>query len=250
MEEREAKRIIVKEYRKLRKEGADRSQIYLNIIALKRELNLTEYVNSLYVDVKRWIDIHFLDLAKRDFGYDVFVAEPFCKQIELFTPEKSLRLYQYLLNACEDNHAETSDVAECIKRKQFEVWRNNGSRCRIFLYKIANNFLWIALSVIVFIGLVMVCFLPAPCEWMGCLDIHFLDWPGLENQHSFGTHLFNALYYIAHGETETPMVLPLNPGGVIWVIAVECAFWGFLVNFLYQHLVGYLRRIGLNKEED
>lgn len=250
MELVEAKEYIDKEYEKLRMEGADRSQIYLNIIAFKRFFTLEEYVKPLYVDVKQWILFHFEDLTNKDFGYDVFSAEPFLEQIEFFPAEKSLRLYQFLQYACDENHVDSSEIKKRERKLQINLWLKNGNRFKAVCFLMANNFGFICASIILFIALVIVSFLPAPFEWMRWLDLHFLDWTPAESQQTFTGYLSNALFYIAHGETEIPMVTPRNPAGVLWVIAVECAFWGFLGNFLYQHISHYLSRIGLNREEE
>ena len=247
LSEEQARALILREYGKLMEPGNDRSQIYLNIIALKRECGLELLNRSLYQDVKAWIGIHFEDLMNKDYGYDVFRLEPFAEQIELFPPEQSLSLYHFLLHACEQNYAVTEELKGMIERKQLDLWRSRHSWLRFALYKLANDGLWIFFATLMFIALVIVSFLPAPADWMHCIDITFFDGRNVESLQTFSDYLENALFYIMHGETESPIVAPRNLGGVVWVLLTEFAFWGLLINFLYQHITAYLRQWGLSR---
>lgn len=235
MTEEGIKNIIDGEYVKLQDTHSDRCQIFANLIDIKRAYNLLDYRQSLYVDAKDWIITFFIDLDKKDFGYDDFDISIFSSQLDEFKPEQAVKLYKLLNRNCKVKEIDTDEIEKKIQVCLREYWRNNKMICRLILNLMANNILILFATCCIYVCLIGLALLPAPFKFMEVIVVEPLslsDYLGLNN-------MGNALLYIMHGVTEKPLITPINFGGVLIMLFWEFIFWGVIGNFAYQKIVQY-----------
>ncbi|MBD5280110.1 MAG: hypothetical protein HDS35_06150 [Bacteroides sp.] len=235
------------DYQRLQRTGEDRCQILATIIALKQIEDQTDYRQSIYVDAKQWIRFFFEDLTDKDFGYDQFSLANFSPIIDRFPNDQALSLYLYIRHLCTLHEFDITDIDEKIELLKLGIWKDKRDYVRIGLYLIANRTKWIISITVVYILVVALCFLSAPTEWMECIEVSEFQWPGESWWVKFSSYLSTVLYYIFHGATDSPIVIPLNFRGVILIGILEFSFWGLIVNFLYQRVIQYLQSIGLTE---
>ncbi|MBD5349223.1 MAG: hypothetical protein HDR84_08300 [Bacteroides sp.] len=240
------KSMLDDEYRNLNDPTIDRCQTYLTIISIKQEYELSEYLYPIYIDAKKWIYCFFEDLKDKNYGYDSFSLEIFKEHLDNFPSPQAFRLYNIMKVLCIQTGYGIDDIDDKLSQLQFNIWKEKGKKWNKYLYLLANNTRWLIASCISFFIITTMCFLPAPFDWMKTLDIRLLEWQGEGVWHSICLYLGSALYYIAHGETDNPIVSPANIGGVVFIIINEFIFWGLIINFVYQKMVNSLSKLGLN----
>lgn len=239
------KEILDEEYNVLNAHGHDAWQLYANIIDIKLEYNLLQYNNPVYLDAKRWIRDFFNENQQKDYGYDSFSIDIFSNQLDRFPTPQALRLYLLILSYCNKEGYDCDKVEDKVIELRHKLWVEKGEGWKNILSRIANNYIWLTIVSLVFITIVAVCFLPAPTEWMHTIDVNLLPWNGEGKWHDFIVVPATAIYYIIHGETNEPIVTPVNIIGIIFIALVEFTFWGLIINFVYQKIVKSFSNAGL-----
>ena len=230
---------LLSEYEKLENRHNDRNQIYANIIALKSEFGITDFHTPLYVDVKQWIKFAYKDCDSMDFGYDMPRFDAFDSVIKDFTPDKQIALYSCFIRTANLYGYDISAAETALQKAKIDRLRVSRNHLGYFCHQVVSNN-WCLFSLILLI-LVVPCLimLNAPCDGMAWFEKSLQNLSGNRYLNIFA----NALIILFDIDTDTPVITPLNFGGVAAYCLGKLFFLFFIANFVYQKIIDYFARL-------
>ena len=229
--------IIDGEYAKLRTEGADRCQVYANLIAIKRHAGLDNYEKPLYVDVKEWIRMIAEDFELHDYGYDVIPVGKVVDVIESFPVSRQASLFRFFYLKCGD--IERGILKKHLQVARYRKYKEDGRWLSALLVRVGTDWRALLCCLLAVVVAIMIIMLPSP---LGCMEIFNVS---LQAYSPSGllNYLSNALAVLAGIDTPAPSISPVNFTGVAVFGFCKLTLFGLIINFIYQKLIEYIETL-------
>ena len=219
---------------------------YFYIIQIKNSNpDLSNHKNSIYVDIKKFVEYYILSIEKRDFGYDVLNLDKINLAINYVPPpEERLSLYLHTYKTLKNSHFENEaeNIIVNIRKAKLLVLRTKKFKKKyinIFLHLISYNLTFVFLVLALIFVVSYVIFLPAPLNSFELIDFQYESF----HENFYINHLFNIIYYLFDISNKV-QINPINWGGVLLISGMKLFYFVCIVNYLYQII---LERFKLNK---
>lgn len=224
----------------------NRADLFYYIIQIK-SLNpeFSNHIQSLYIDIKSFIENYIISINKRDFGYDVINIRKINSAIDTISlSNQKLSLFLHAYKILKNNHFEDDAEAAIvfIRKTKLQVlkekktkWKWVGVLCHLISYSI------IAVLCILFVLFVIsyVIYLPALNNNFAIINFQYEDF----HKNFYVNHFFNIIYYL-FDISDKVQINPINWGGVLLISVMKLFYFVCIANYLYQII---LERLKLNK---
>ena len=202
------------------------------IIGIKQNnKELERYGQPLYLDVKHFITQHLDSFDTEDYGYDIPNNDKLLKAICSLPAKEQLAMCRYASGLYENRGYETSFLDKRINCLRMKIAASEHHYVSFLLRLSAHNIWTLLGSYLVFLVIVYVVLLPAPCEWMGILEIE----PHNFGLGSFKNQLMNVLALVMDGDY-APEITPCGLRGMALVIFGKVLFYLLIGNFVVKKL--------------
>ncbi|MGL5563116.1 MAG: hypothetical protein ACRDCN_10920 [Tannerellaceae bacterium] len=242
-----AEDILTDLYDKIKTSSAENSANYFYyIIQVKTQHpNLKNYEQTLYIDIKFFINNYIISINKRDFGYDVINMNKIKSAIDKVSDSnQKVSLYIHTHKSLKNNHFE--DDAETaikdIRKMKLKVLKEQNTNWKwllIFGHLISYNIIAVGSILLISFIISYIIFLPASSDKFAIISLKYINLH--DNFHI--NHFFNLLHYLFN-ISDKVQINPISWHGVLLVSTMKLFYSACIVNYLYQIV---LERIKLNK---
>lgn len=212
------------------------ANIFFNIIEAKVEFGLQDYRQSLYLDVKKFIQAYITAADNLDYGYDELRNDKIFSVIQHLEQKQQLsilsqvrRMYYVRGYDQDDIYSKLCSVdisvswAECNYKRAIRLWLSASLIRLLCLY----------LSYVIIVGLVL---LPAPVKMMELFNVIFKTY----STSKFWNHIANTLALITGNESLSPIVEAQSVTGVILYAIGLVLFYVLFANFVLKKIEDYI----------
>lgn len=237
MTEEVKKQLIMTQYGELQRYDHKKNfQIYYNLIKMKYKWRLVDLNQSLYLDVKKFVQAYITASDSQDYGYDEINITKITDVCSYLEDEQQLAIL-YLTRRLfytrgYDQDIIYSEIVKVDKRVSFanrQYWR----WLRLLL---SQNFTRLLIVYILYVLLIFIVLLPAPFEWMGCFDVQFKDY--CEN--SILNHVANGLGVLSGSDSISPEITPNCFWGMLLYCIGLVVFYFMFANFILKKIEDYI----------
>lgn len=216
-----------------------KAQLYYSIITIKTDHPaLANEYQSLYKDVKMFIEAYADELSCMDYGYD----QPNTDKLEKVCENLTNAQQRSILNIVYIRYSQYNDVVKWVKLYKSKnairfscekfKWYNPWSWIDILANLVLCNWGSIIIFLLILFILICIVLLPAPSENLTCIEFTKQCY----SDNFVIDHAVNVLYALFHiGEDVN--IQPINTCGVILIVAYRILIILFIVNILYNKLL-------------
>ncbi|NDW11829.1 hypothetical protein D0T50_02870 [Bacteroides sp. 214] len=222
------------------------ADLYYYIIQIKHShTTLRNHKNSIYVDIKNFIECYIRSIEKRDFGYDVLNINKIITAINN-TPnnKEQLSLLMHAYKILKNNHfeVEAESVITLIRNTKLQILKSEKSykkHFKILFHLISYNLIAVFLVLLLILLVSYIIFLPAPLDSLVSLEFKYDNY----NENFYINHLLNIICYF-FDMSDSVQIKPINSNGVLLILIMKSFYIVCIANYLYQII---LERLKLNK---
>ncbi|GHA25536.1 hypothetical protein GCM10007103_03460 [Salinimicrobium marinum] len=189
---------------------------------------------TLYIDIKKFIDVYIKSVEYRKNGYDILQVDKIIKAIEYSNSvEKQYLLFQFAFRKLKIEYfdEEANIIQKHLNKSKYKYLNIKGLKVDAFLFKWSYDIKPLLGMIGFLIIITNILFLPAPIEGLEVFNISYV------NFHSdfVLNHISNTLAFIA-GQDRALGVEPFSLYGVILLIIIRLSFILFIGNFLIEKI--------------
>lgn len=207
--------------------------VYYEIIHAKKEFEIEEYKQSLYIDVKKFIHCYVSSAAKEDYGYDEIIVEKIADTIYHITDLKKQRsLFQVARRLYGLNGYEPDDLSEYVSKLDLKIAISENKYPKAICLILSSNICTVLVSYLFYVIVVGLIMVPAPYKWMELFYVELNEF----SSNPFINHIANTLALITGNDSISPSIMPNGILGMIVYCVGIILFYFFFVNFLFKKL--------------
>ncbi|PZX10892.1 hypothetical protein LX69_03278 [Breznakibacter xylanolyticus] len=214
--------------------------LYFSIIQIKKDNPLlSNEVNTLYLDAKKFISCYINSIEERDLGYDVIDTNKILKCINLlgdYQEQFQLAQNAYRLLRTKGFEDESKTLRTIMNQKKTQLIKSKpyflGKYFKLILHLSSYSLSSIALSIFTIFIITYIVLLPAPIEsWQNFSVVY---------------HSYSDSFYINHmvniitslfGVTNDFKVETSNLTGIFTIMSIKLFYLVFIVNYLYKKFI-------------
>jgi len=215
-------------------EKADRTN---NVIQLKIGSSIPALKDDIYINVKNFVHYYINSLEEKQFNYDEFDTQKLLSYIRIFGVEQRCSLLHFTIRNLKTVGFEEKvkffekELRNCELRKEWKCLSFHNIFKVIYYTTVYNNFS-ILLAILFCILVKIIVYLPAPFEWMGFYELHYMDL----SSSPVLNHIANVLLSIFDVQEHPAFVEPINFGGAVFFVLGKCFFIIIVINILIDQL--------------
>lgn len=231
------------------KTNADPNQIadiYFYIIQIKKlNPHYISYKQSLYIDIKSFIESYIISRTKRDFGYDVIDKDKIVNAIySLNSVNERFALLSWAYKELKINQFEEEgdDIISFIrKEKLFVLWNKKDKLkyIKILSHLASYNLLVVVCLLFITFAISYILFLPTNNFDWSVIRFHYVSF----HENFYLNHFFNLIDYLLD-ISDNINIEPIKWQGVLLLSFMKIFYILFIVNYLFQII---LERLQINK---
>lgn len=237
MTEEQQKVFIDGQYDSLQKYRHKRNaNIYFNIIDAKTQLGLTDYRQSLYIDVKKYIQAYITAADSLDYGYDELRIDKIFIPLEHLEHKQQLALLSQVRRMFYTRGYDQDVIYDKINTVDMTVsWKDGNYKkvVRLWLSASLYRLLAVYLGYITLIGLVL---LPAPFKFMELFSITFKSYSDVE----IINHIANTIAFVIGNDDVSPTIESMSTIGIIMYSLGQILFYVLFANFILKKIEDYI----------
>lgn len=208
-----------------------KSQILYTIVLIKCEKGIQDYINSAYLDIKKFVYFYLKSKEVRDYGYDEYNPE-IIKKVLLYLPlSQRKKMLQYTKRVLKKNHEDTEWVEDILGAVRMELYKEKHNVIMWLLYYGTNNSLRMFFSIIIILLFTYVFLLPSFIPFFELFAIEYVD----ISCNFYANHFFNifSLFFCLDLGTK---ITCLNGFAVLLYSLIKLSYIILVTNFLYRKL--------------
>lgn len=211
--------------------------ILYEIIHVKSAFGMLDYRQSLYLDVKKFIQSYISSVAKEDYGYDCILVskiEDAVSHLPDLNMQKSI--FQVARRLYGINGYDLDDIAAAISKIDLKIAISRHRYFKALCLFLGSNLWTLLFTYLFYILVVGLMLLPAPFEWMSMFNVELKEY----SCYPVCNHIINTLALITGNDALSPS---FEPNGILGMV-VYCLgillFYFFFVNFIFKRIEDYI----------
>lgn len=212
------------------------AEILFNIICVKNKFGKSDYYNSMYIDVKKFV-LNYINAAdKLDYGYDEIKLEKVEKACCGLEKKEKLSVLYTTLRLLYMRGYELDDIQKIITDLKCSIAKEDK---KYFLYLrllLSSNIWWLLFAYLVYVLVVFIILLPAPFSFMEMYNIELKTY----SSNSLYNHVMNTLATLTGNDNIAPVITPLGLGGMLNYCLGIILFYLLIVNFVLKKIEDYI----------
>lgn len=233
----EKEQYIRGQYELLRKDKHKHNhQILYNLIAAKVEFQLCDIQQSLYLDVKQFIECYITSADSQDYGYDEVLLVRIMDVVHHLESKQKVSIMYSTKRMFYIRGYEVENITEIISRLEMIVALEEkcfGKAIRLWMSSSLTALLLTLLLYVIIISCVM---LPAPLECMEIFDVNLKDYTASP----FLNHLMNSITVLTGNDDISPSIIPIGIKGVIVYSIGVLLFYLLIANYALKKIENYI----------
>ena len=205
-------------------------QILYNIAFAKVRFDMKEYQQSLYLDIKKFVELYINESDNSDYGYDTIQLDKIISISSLLDIKQQKGILYYAKRLLSLYGHDTEEIVEKIKEIEINIAYNDKRYFKWISLKMSSSITALFITLLVYFLTISVVMLPAPIEAMCMFDIELHEYCN----HSLGNHFLNALALLTGNEKISPTIYPTCPIGLFVYSIGIATFYIFIVNYVYR----------------
>lgn len=211
--------------------------ILYEIIHVKSAFCMLDHRQSLYLDVKKFIQSYVFSVAKEDYGYDCILVS---KIEEAASHLSDLKMRKSVLQVARRifsiNGYETDDLTSAISKIDLKIALSNHRYLKALCLFLGSNLWTLLFTYLFYILVVGLMLLPAPFEWMSMFNVELKEY----SCYPVCNHIINTLALITGNDALSPFLEPKGILGMIVYCLGIVLFYFFFVNFIFKRIEDYI----------
>jgi len=210
------------------------------IIDLKFLSNYTD-VDSIYIDIKKFIKYYILAVDSRDNGYDKINVEQIYRKLSRLDNTQKLQLLEFFKRELKKSEYidEISDCEKWINKTKEALCWDNFSLKNLILYLglvSSRNLGTLTITFVIIIAFTFLITLPAPHPQMETIQAEFIN----ISDSDFRNRVLNIIILFLDFENKLD-IKPLNTFGVILLGAIKVIYITVFINYFWKKIVEQIK---------
>lgn len=233
----EKEQYIKEQYKSLRKDKHKHNyQILYNLIAAKVKFQLCDIQQSLYLDVKQFIECYITSADSQDYGYDEVLLVRIMDVVHHLEPKQKVSIMYSTKRMFYIRGYEVENITEIINRIEMTVaWKEKHYRKAIRLW-MCSSLTALLLTLLLYVIIISCVMLPAPLECMEIFEISLKDYTASP----FWNHLMNSIAVLTGNDDISPSITPIGIKGVLVYSIGVLLFYLLIANYALKKIENYI----------
>lgn len=228
---------IKEQYKSLRKDKHKHNyQILYNLIAAKVKFQLCDIQQSLYLDVKQFIECYITSADTQDYGYDEVLLVRIMDVVHHLEPKQKVSIMYSTKRMFYIRGYEVENITEIINRLEMIVaWKEKHYRKAIRLW-MCSSLTALLLTLLLYVIIISCVMLPAPLECMEFFDISLKNYTASP----FWNHLMNSIAVMTGNDDISPSIIPIGIKGMLVYSIGVLLFYLLIANYALKKIENYI----------
>ena len=233
----EKEQYIKEQYKLLRQdEHKHNYQILYNLIAVKVKFQLCDIQQSLYLDVKQFIECYITSADSQDYGYDEILLVKIMDVVHHLEPKQKVSIMYSTKRMFYIRGYEVDNITEIINRLEMTVaWKEKRFRKAIRLW-MCSSLTALLLTLLLYVIIISCVMLPAPLECMEIFDIRLKNYTASP----FWNHLMNSIAVLTGNDGISPSITPIGIIGILVYSIGVLLFYLLIANYALKKIENYI----------
>ena len=233
----EKEQFIKEQYKSLRKDNHKHNyQILYNLIAAKVKFQLCDIQQSLYLDVKQFIECYITSADSQDYGYDEVLLVRIMDVVYHLEPKQKVSIMYSTKRMFYIRGYDVENITEIINRLEMTVaWKEKHYRKAIRLW-MCSSLTALLLTLLLYVIIISCVMLPAPLECMEIFDISLKNY----TDSPFWNHLMNSIAVLTGNDDISPSITPIGIKGVLVYSIGILLFYLLIANYALKKIENYI----------
>lgn len=211
-------------------------QILYNIIYAKHKYGIDDYKQSLYLDIKKFVQSYITAADNEDYGYDEIQLSKIEEVVKLLEVKQRLSILCLVRRLFVMRGYDTDDLSFIITKTEISASFAAHSWFRGIRIWLGASLLRVTLVYLFYVIVLCLVLLPAPYRWMGLFEVTM-------NQYCsnfFFNHIANVLGLISGSDDISPTIIPANFVGMVVFSLSKLLFYLIFINYILKKMEEYL----------
>ena len=228
---------IKEQYKSLRKDKHKHNyQILYNLIAAKVKFQLCDIQQSLYLDVKQFIECYITSADTQDYGYDEVLLVRIMDVVHHLESKQKVSIMYSTKRMFYIRGYEVENITEIINRLEMIVaWKEKHYRKAIRLW-MCSSLTALLLTLLLYVIIISCVMLPAPLECMEFFDISLKNYTASP----FWNHLMNSIAVMTGNDDISPSIIPIGIKGMLVYSIGVLLFYLLIANYALKKIENYI----------
>lgn len=228
---------IKEQYKLLKKDKYKHNcQILYNLIAAKVEFQIYNIQQSLYLDVKQFIEYYILSADSQDYGYDEVLLEKIKDVVHHLEPKQKISMMYSTKRMFYIRGYEVENITKIINRLEMEVALEEKRFWKAIRLWMSSSLTALLLTLLLYVTIISCVMLPAPLECMEIFDINLKNY----TTSPFWNHLMNSITVLTGNDDISPSITPIGIKGVIVYSIGVLLFYLLIANYALKKIENYI----------
>lgn len=234
----EKKQYIESQYHLLSSEKTkDNSQILYNLIFAKNKFNLLNEHQSLYLDVKQFVENYITASDSQDYGYDEILLEKIYNIICFLELKQEISIMYAVKRMYYIRGYDTNDIMQKINKLEMKLAFNERHIFKTIRLWMSSSICALMLTYLLYVIIVSCVLLPAPIESMEIFEV------SLKKYHDSQcvNHIMNSFAILTGNDDIKPQIIPIGVKGVLVYCLGVLLFYLLLVNYVFKKIENFIQ---------
>lgn len=228
---------IKEQYKLLKKDKHKQNcQILYNLIAAKVKFQIYNIQQSLYLDVKQFIECYILSADSQDYGYDEVLLEKIMDVVHHLEPKQKISIMYSTKRMFYIRGYEVEKITKtinCLERKV--AWEEKHIGKAIWLW-MSSSLTALLLTLLFYVLIISCIMLPAPLECMEIFEISFKNY----SISPLWNHIMNSIALLTGNDEISPSITPIGIKGISVYCVGEVFFYLLIANYALKKIENYI----------
>lgn len=226
----EKEKYLDEQYNALNIAPTCKHQILYNLVFAKVSFDMSNYQRSLYIDIKKFVELYIEESDNLDYGYDTIQLDKIITISGLLDNKQRKGILYYAKRLLTLYGHDTEEIIERIKAVEISIAFNDRRYIKWMSLKMSSSITALFITLLIYLLIVSAVMLPAPIEDMCLFDIELHEYCN----NSFGNYFLNALALLTGNEEISPTIHPNCTLGLLVYLIGTATFYIFIVNYVYR----------------
>jgi hypothetical protein len=237
MDEKQIKDMLESQYNLLKKyQYKENSQILFNLIRMKERTRMYSYRNTLYLDVKKFVDAYIRSVDTEDYGYDNIILKKIVEAVSVLDIQQQKSVFLLARRLMIVRGYDVEELTYLIEELEHKVKWVEGKYGRAVVLWMSHRWWALLATYLGYAILLFLLLLPTPFSYPALFQIEYKTYSNI----FLLNHGMNILCLMTGNDSISPAVIPLNVFGVVLYVLGILLYYLILVNFVQRKLSNYI----------
>lgn len=233
----EKEEFVKEQYKLLRKDKHKHNyQILYNLIAVKVKFQLCDIQQSLYLDVKQFIEWYITSADSQDYGYDEVLLVKIMDVVHHLEPKQKVSIMYLTKRMFYIRGYEVENITKIINHLEMIVAleeKRFGKAIRLWM---SSSLTALLLTLLLYVIIISCAMIPAPLEFMEIFNISLKNY----SDSPFLNHLMNSVAVLTGNDEISPSITPIGIKGIMVYSIGVLLYYLIIANYALKKIENYI----------